>query len=104
MDKEKWIQEIMNSTAGKAAAEPAAGFAERFINRLAADKKVAPVISIKWIRVAACAACLLLVFNISLLNKWKTYYSNTEQRTATTETAINTSSPENLNEDYNFFN
>lgn len=106
MDKEKWIQKIMESAGNKAPADLPQDFEQRLMQRIANRKSTVPVVSMKWIASAACAASLIFLLNISVLNKWKKNAAQSTQSSmvSTGTPEINNNSPENLNQDYNFFN
>lgn len=103
MEKEKWISQIMESTNGKADAAPPAGFEQKLFADINKPQAGAKVISIKWVAAAACAACLLLIANISVLSSWGSYTKEESINTATTTASINSSITDELSPSYNFF-
>mgnify|MGYP000873801379 CR=1 FL=1 len=103
MDKEKWIQKILTSANNKQLVELPEGFEERLMQRIANRKLPAPVITIKWMAAAACAAAVLFFINVSVLNEWKSYGAESSS-SISAETANAGTSTENLNTNYNFFN
>lgn len=102
MEKEKWIEGVINSTKGKALAEVDGNFTAKLFARIEKPQNAAPVVSMKWLSAAACAACLLLVCNISLLHKWNSIKQQSVNSSIVA--AGNDYLPDGLDEDYNFFN
>ena len=102
MEKEKWIEEIINSTKGKALAEIDERFTAKLFAKIEESENAAPVVSMKWLSAAACAACLLLICNISLLHKWNSIKK--QNVNSSIVSAGNDYLPDGLDQDYNFFN
>lgn len=63
MEKEKWIEEIMNSTDGKSLAQPDAYLFAKIQSRIMERDIVSP----QWIWLAAASLALLCLLNAKML-------------------------------------
>ena len=88
MDKEKWIQDILSSTKEKIEVQPGADFTLNLFTKLNNLNSIkTTVVPIKWVTMAACAACLLVVVNISTLHKWSESKQTIIQQTEAASTS-----------------
>ena len=82
INKEKWIDEVFNSTQGMNRAQPGADLYEKITDKLSRPHPVSLPFPVKrWI----AAAVLLLALNVSSV----IYFNSQEKKTA----SVNTSSP-----------
>lgn len=63
-EKNKWLEEVLNSTEGMHTAEPPAGMFERIMDRA---KRPGVVRTISLSTLSAAAACLLILLSLNLM-------------------------------------
>lgn len=70
MHKEKWIEEVMQSTKGMQPAEANPFLATRVEAKLRQPTASARL-SLRWIYLSAAAMIILLIMNLSVLQRWR---------------------------------
>lgn len=72
MDKEKWINDVMQSLQQASHADAPGTLQQRIQQKIAqTEKPLSNIVRIQWMTIAAAAACLLLLLNIWTISKWE---------------------------------
>lgn len=95
-DKEKWISNVLDSAKGSQRAKPSPGLFTKIENRIAPSE--AKVIPLFQLRMAAAAAVILCLMNVSIL------YQQTKKNTTTSQELRTYASPQQqLISNYNLY-
>lgn len=69
-EKDKWVNDVLNSMKGSAPAKPGADLFDQIQGRI--DQPKAPIFSLSQQGLSIAAAVLLLLLNIFVINQYQT--------------------------------